>query len=509
MRPRGSTSAAAACAALAILVSAGPAAAAITPVANDASGAAMLGAASFADPSIAGAASFLSIPAAGAPHGIAGAPLGGFPTEGTQFAVLTTGSAEAADDPNANVPDSGGSTDDVSSDLFDLGDRGNTSQDETVLALPFTAPPTSNCLTFDFRFLSEEFADFVGLQFNDAFIAELDASTWSVAGSAITAPGNFAFDAAGNVVSVNSSGVTQMSAAEAAGTTYDGATQRLSASTQLAPGAHTLFLSIFDQGDGILDSAAFVDNIRVGFVPDPAVNCRPGARPALFQLALTPATANKDTGDTHTVTAEVLDDDGAPVAGAPVAFRVTGANGTTGTGTTDTAGKASFAYTGAAAGDDLISACYDADADGACEATDSAMATWSVRNLPPDCGSVTTSVATLKAQGHRFKPVTLSGATDGDGDALTYAITGVTQDEATNGLGDGDTPIDAMRTDDPATILLRAERSGTADGRVYEIAYTVSDGQGGSCTGTALVGVPHDESGAVAVDSGVRFNSLS
>src|SRR5918995_4271705 len=461
MRPRGSTSAAAACAALAILVSAGPAAAAITPVTNDAPGAAMLGAASFADPSIAGAASFLSVPVTGAPHGIAGAPLGGFPTEGTQFAVLTTGSAEAADDPNANVPDNGGSSDDVSSDLGDLGARGDTSRDETVLALPFTAPPTSNCLTFDFRFLSEEFADFVGLQFNDAFIAELDASTWSVAGSAITAPGNFAFDAAGNVVSVNSSGVTQMSAAEAAGTTYDGATQRLSASTQLAPGA------------------------------------------------LTPATANKDTGDTHTVTAEVLDDDGAPVAGAPVAFRVTGANGTTGTGTTDTAGKASFAYTGAAAGDDLISACYDADADGACEATDSAMATWSVRNLPPDCGSVTTSVATLKAQGHRFKPVTLSGATDGDGDALTYAITGVTQDEATNGLGDGDTPIDAMRTDDPATNLLRAERSGTADGRVYEIAYTVSDGQGGTCTGTALVGVPHDESGAVAVDSGVRFNSLS
>jgi hypothetical protein len=85
----------------------------------------------------------------------------------------------------------------------------------------------------------------------------------------------------------------------------------------------------------------------------------------------------------------------------------------------------------------------------------------------------------------------------------------VTQDEATNGLGDGDTAVDAMRTDDPATILLRAERSGTADGRVYEIAYTVSDGQGGTCTGTALVGVPHDESGAVAVDSGVRFNSLS
>src|SRR5215207_7030612 len=277
MRPPRSTTAAAACAALALLAGAGPAAAAITPSSNDAAGAAGLGAVVFADPSILGAASFASVPAAGAPHGIGDAPLGGLPTDGTQFAVLTAGAAEAADDPNANVPDGAGSIDDQSADLADAGSRGDTSQDESILALPFTAPATSNCLTFDFRFLSEEYADFVGLQFNDAFIAELDTSDWAVSGSAITAPHNFAFDPAGDVVSVNSSGVTQMSAGEAAGTTYDGATQRLSASTQLTPGPHTLYLSIFDQGDGILDSAAFVDNVRVGFVPDPALNCRPGA----------------------------------------------------------------------------------------------------------------------------------------------------------------------------------------------------------------------------------------
>ena len=37
----------------------------------------------------------------------------------------------------------------------------------------------------------------------------------------------------------------------------------LPAATQVTPGAHSLYLSIFDQGDTILDSAAFLDNLVV------------------------------------------------------------------------------------------------------------------------------------------------------------------------------------------------------------------------------------------------------
>ena len=44
--------------------------------------------------------------------------------------------------------------------------------------------------------------------------------------------------------------------------------------------------------------------------------------------------------------------------------------------------------------------------------------------------------------------------------------TPVTQDEPVNGLGDGDTGPDAVTLSDG--ILLRAERSGTGDGRVYD-----------------------------------------
>jgi hypothetical protein len=70
-----------------------------------------------------------------------------------------------------------------------------------------------------------------------------------------------------------------MSAANAAGTTYDGATPLLSASTQVSPGPHSLFLSIFDQGDDIYDSATLIDRLHARFTPQPAVECVAGARP--------------------------------------------------------------------------------------------------------------------------------------------------------------------------------------------------------------------------------------
>ena len=122
-------------------------------------------------------------------------------------------------------------------------------------------------------------------------------------------------------------------------------------------------------------------------------------------------------------------------------------------------------------------------------------------NKPPNCSTVKASPGEIWPPNHKFVTVTLSGATDPDGDALTYKITGVTQDEALNGLGDGDTSPDAAsvsgRTDQ---VQVRAERSGTGDGRVYRISFEVSDGKD-KCSGTVKVSVPHDQSGAAAVDT--------
>jgi hypothetical protein len=272
--------------------------------------------------------------------------------------VLTNGDAAFADD--ANTATNSG---------VDLGagaTRGDTDRDASVLRIPFTA--TGTCLRFDVAFLSDEYDEFLNDQYNDAFIAELDSSTWSTSGSAIDAPGNFAFDDADRPLTINATGPATFSEANAAGTTYDGATPLLTASTPVTPGAHTLFLSVLDQGDGNVDSAAFVDNLRTD-----SGECRQGTTD--LALDLTPDTATSATGGTHTVAAE-LTRSGAPVAGVPVGFAATGANTATGTATTDASGIARFTYPGANPGIDTITACHDAGGDGTCEAADSAIKEW-------------------------------------------------------------------------------------------------------------------------------------
>jgi Bacterial Ig-like domain (group 1) len=483
------------------LAIAGPAFAAINPVTGDATGAGQLAAAMDEPPSNVTGASFDAVPPTGTPNAVIDAPLSFFPTDGQTAALITTGNAQLADDPNSSgssgANGGGGNV------------RGNTDFDVTVLKVAVNVPQGANCLTFDFAFYSDEFPEFVNTQYNDAFIAELDNSTWTTVGSTISAPNNFAFDPSGDVISINSSGATSMNAANAAGTTYDGATPLLSASTQVTPGAHNLYLSIFDQGDHVYDSATLLDSLRIGFVPNPQDNCAPGAQPKEFSLALSPASDENPVGTQHTVTATLSDENGDPVNAASVKFTVNGANSGSGTGTTNSSGEATFTYTGTSAGDDVIAACYDADSDNVCEASASATKKWTSANNPPDCSHVTADRNRLWPPNHKLVLVTLSGATDPDGDPVTINVTGVTQDEPLNGLGDGDTSPDAMLGPQPNQVKLRAERAGNRDGRVYRIAFQASDGKGGTCTGSVRVGVPHDLGhAAVPVDSGQTVNSL-
>jgi lysophospholipase L1-like esterase len=224
-----------------------------------------------ADQSLLTGAEFLSLPPGGGSAAIRTAPLAGFPTGANpEYVVLSTGKADIA--PLANTATNSGA------DLGGPSVRGNTDYDVTVLKVSFTVPSTANCLVgMNFRFLSEEFPEYVGSGYNDAFIAELDQSTWSTAGSVITAPRNFAFDPAGNPMSVNAAGQTSMAAQFAEGTTYDGATPLLTAATPITPGPHALFLSIFDQGDHFYDSAVFLDDLRFARVANVEKDCRPGA----------------------------------------------------------------------------------------------------------------------------------------------------------------------------------------------------------------------------------------
>lgn len=411
-------------------------------------------------------AAFTEVPAGGTPHAVSTTPLAGLPTDGSSFAVLTTGNAALADDPNA-APNSG-------ADLGDTSPRGGSVRDASVLRIDLNVPATANCLSFDFTFLSEEYPEFVGGAYNDAFIAELDTSTWSTSGNDISAPDNFAFDAAHNVVSVNAVGLGGFSAANAVGTTYDGATPRLSAARQVSPGAHSLYLSIFDMGDGIYDSAAFVDNLRVGFVPDPATQCTPGAAVKQFQLDLAPPTATHETGASHTVTATLKDLNASPseLAGGTVLFSAAGANTASGSDVTDAGGHATFTYTGTNVGDDTISACYDQDGNGTCgpdEPFASAQATWT--NAPPtnDAGGPYT--------GDEGGPVALAGtAADSNGDTLANTWTAAPVSGVDTGA--------SCSFGDPTSLTTSV--TCTDDG-VWELTLTTDDGHNPPVSDTATL----------------------
>lgn len=130
------------------------------------------------------------------------------------------------------------------------------------------------------------------------------------------------------------------------------------------------------------------------------------------------------------------------------------------------------------------------------------------KNAPPVCTGATGTPKAIWPPNHKLVNVPLGGVTDPDGDAVALTVTGVTQDEPINGLGDGDTAPDAVISADKSTVQVRAERSGTGDGRVYTIAFTATDSKGATCSGTVKVGVPHDQRGPAAVDSGQAYNSL-
>jgi len=240
----------AACAVTLVLPAAAPAA--LTPTRD----AAQLAAALTESGTAVTGASFASIPADGTPAAVSDVPLAGFPRQGGSYVILSSGDATKA--PNASQGAG------ASANLGGAARAGGSDRDVTVLKLDLKVPSGANCLTFAFRFMSEEYPEYVGRQYNDAFIAETGATTWTTAGSTITAPGNFAFDPANNVVSINATGPATVAPAEAATTVYDAATQVLRASTTVSPGTTSLFLSIFDQGDGVLDSTVFLDDLVVG-----------------------------------------------------------------------------------------------------------------------------------------------------------------------------------------------------------------------------------------------------
>ncbi len=130
-----------------------------------------------------------------------------------------------------------------------------------------------------------------------------------------------------------------------------------------------------------------------------------------------------------------------------------------------------------------------------------------IPNTPPDCSAAIADPEELWPPDRKMADVSVVGVTDLDGDPVTLTITSIFQDEplesvrGTGRCGDG-----AGLGTELASV--RAEFSGTGDGRVYSIGFNAEDGRGGECSGTVTVCVPRGQHGSDAcVDQGPLFNS--
>jgi hypothetical protein len=126
-------------------------------------------------------------------------------------------------------------------------------------------------------------------------------------------------------------------------------------------------------------------------------------------------------------------------------------------------------------------------------------------NDPPRCDLAASNPSSLWPPDHKLVPVQIVGVSDPDNDQVRITVTRVTQDEPVAGLGAGDTSPDAVIG--AQSVLLRAERSGTGNGRAYVVWFRADDGQA-TCEGSVPVTVPHStRPGGGPVDDGQFFDS--
>ena len=128
-----------------------------------------------------------------------------------------------------------------------------------------------------------------------------------------------------------------------------------------------------------------------------------------------------------------------------------------------------------------------------------------------DCSQAEVRPDALWPANHRFTNINIRGMMTSDGSQPNITIQCVYQDEPLNGIGDGNTNIDAKLTPN-GRLKLRKERvgkrSGNGNGRVYHIDFEAQDvAAGESCNGSVAVEVPHYPWGK-AKDDGRLFVSL-
>jgi uncharacterized repeat protein (TIGR01451 family) len=85
----------------------------------------------------------------------------------------------------------------------------------------------------------------------------------------------------------------------------------------------------------------------------------------------------------------------------------------------------------------------------------------------------------------------------------------VASDEPDDALGDGNTINDIVIGADCRSVQLRAERSGTGDGRVYTVTLLLRDSGGAVTRADFQVSVPHSQDGDPAVKGATALTVMS
>ena len=127
------------------------------------------------------------------------------------------------------------------------------------------------------------------------------------------------------------------------------------------------------------------------------------------------------------------------------------------------------------------------------------------QNQVPDCSDAYASPDVLDSTG-KMVPVYILGVTDPDGDPVSITVNSITSDEATateKGCGGPKKAPDASGVG-TSVPMVRAERSGRDDGRIYVIYFIATDTAGNTCAAPVDVCVPLK---GKCIDSGQKYDA--
>ena len=185
------------------------------------------------------------------------------PQWGSNMVMLSTGVALASGDAGYVAPQNGTDFSFASASVSVGKCAGAKIKDPAVLRVQVAVPINASGMAFDFAFFSSEYPEWIGGTFSDSFTVVVTGKAWS---------GDVVGEANGKCF--NSNNITFSSCTDCkngdgglAGTGYDagvgGGYGWSTASFPVKGGdSVTVEFSIFDVGDGILDSAVLLDNLR-------------------------------------------------------------------------------------------------------------------------------------------------------------------------------------------------------------------------------------------------------